>query len=338
MRWVKSILKWAGIVFAALLVVGAVYQQIGLLLDSHRAPLASQMVSVEGHEIHVVCTGQGNRTFLLDAGAGAWSFEWFRLQPLLAKTGRVCAFDRAGSGWSDATDTGFDGASKSRELAAIVAAANIPRPFVYVGHSLGANFAQIYYTQHPGDIAALVLIEPGMPDDLLEDVHGTRADVMNTSDCTLTCEAAYVASAVGLTRLVSNLAIGHRTLPPDIRADYVAGLSNATSAAATMKYLQSVPKTAYQDLDVKSFGDTPVLIFDSTAPRDPEGNETVADVKVWKRKQLAYFTALAAKSRHGFGPVHVPSANHTTMVMGETQAEFVAKTIGTFLDGAAAAR
>ena len=108
------VVSWAGLWLAlpfvaravglglfALAALGAVYQQIGSALDARLAPPPGEMVAVNGHAVHLFCTGSGARTYLLDAGAGGGVFEWWRLQPLLAKTGRVCAFDRSGLGWSD---------------------------------------------------------------------------------------------------------------------------------------------------------------------------------------------------------------------------------------------
>ncbi len=328
MRVAVKILKWLGIGLAALLVLGFVYQTASILLDGEYAPPESERVAVNGRMVHVVCMGQGPQTFVLDAGAGAWSFEWYRVQPLLAKGGRVCAFDRAGSGWSDSSDTGFDGVSKSDELAVLVRAAKIPRPFFYVGHSLGANYAQIYYAKYPADIAGLVLIEPGDPKDLLEDTTGSRAETMAGTDCGATCYLAGALSYVGIPRIAAHLMItGRVSLTPEERDLYIAGLGRPSTVMATVAYLNAVPKVAYQDRDVKSFGDTPVITFDSTLPRDPEGKETVADVKVWKKGQLAFLGALSAKSTRGVGPVHIPNASHSSMVMGASQAKFLADAI-----------
>ena len=98
MRRVACVLRWLGIGFAGLVAAGFVYQQVGTLLDRRFRPPLSEMVAVEGHRVHFVCTGQGARTYLLDSGA---SFGWDFLVPLLAKSGRVCSVDRPGMGWSD---------------------------------------------------------------------------------------------------------------------------------------------------------------------------------------------------------------------------------------------
>jgi pimeloyl-ACP methyl ester carboxylesterase len=282
----------------------------------------------------VVCAGAGRHTFVLDAGLTAWSFEWFRVQPLLAKHGRVCAFDRSGMGASESASMDHDGLAAAAKLHAIVAAAKIPTPFIYVGHSLGANFAQIYYGTYPHDVAGLVLIEPGEPRDLLEDFHGTRTEAMADSGCHVLCVLASAVSYLGVTRVAINLAHGgSKTWPQEMNLRYRAGASSPRAAATALAEYAALPKTGYENLDVKSFGDTPVLIFDSTLPRTPEGKETVADVEGWKKGQLAFFARLAARSTHGVGPVHVPNSNHGSMVVGAPQAAFVARTIIEFADG-----
>jgi pimeloyl-ACP methyl ester carboxylesterase len=331
MRLIGRIFKWVGVAFAILILVGVGYQAIASWRDQRLTPPLSEMVNVGGKRIHVVCVGTGPRSFLLDAGLGAWSSEWTRLQPLLAKQGRVCAVDRSGVGWSEDLGGRHDGASVADELAAIVVAARVKKPFVYVGHSLGANFAQIYYAHHPEDVAALVLFEPGQPKDLLEDFHGTRGDAMRAPECGAMCYAGAAAAYAGVVRLAVNLAgAGAKNLSPEAAAQYRAGLARPSTVMASAEYYTALPKTAYQDLDVKRFG-VPLVIFASTAPRDPEGSETVADVKVWRAGLIRYFASLAAKSPNGAGPVDVPDSTHASMVMGQSQAEFDAKAIDTFL-------
>jgi hypothetical protein len=95
--------------------------------------------------------------------------------------------------------------------------------------------------------------------------------------------------------------------------------------------LNAVPAIAFEDLDVHSLGDTPVLTVASSLPRDPEGKETVDDVKKWRVGQLAYLASLSAKSAHGEGPIVIPDSSHASMVMGQQQSIFLARAINDFL-------
>jgi pimeloyl-ACP methyl ester carboxylesterase len=328
-----QVLKWLGYGLVALLGGGAIYQQVGMVLDGRLAPPSSEMVSVDGRAVHLKCMGEGSHTFVLDAGAAAGVWEWSRLQPLLAKSGRVCAFDRAGLGWSAVAPGGYDGPTAAGQLAALVRAAGIPTPFIYVGHSLGANFGIIYRAAHPEDVAALVLIEPGDPKDMLEDYHGTRERAMAAQDCGALCYVIGATTYLGIIR-VATLTLGHKALDERTRSTYQAFLSRPSTARTGIASLNALPKTAYEDMDVQSFGDTPVLTFASSLPRAPEGKETIEDVKVWRVGHFAYLGTLAAKSSHGVGPVVVPNSTHASMVLGEPQAESVAQAIVAFLAGA----
>jgi pimeloyl-ACP methyl ester carboxylesterase len=330
LRWIGRILKWIGVGLIALVVVGVAFQQIGLLLDAKVAPPAGDMVRVGSRGVHLACRGHGPRTYILDAGAGAGVFEWYRLQPLLAESGQACAFDRAGLGWSDSARGDQDGIAAADQLAAMVKAAGIPTPFVYVGHSLGANFAEIYQARFPRDVAALVLLEPGVPADLLEDFRGSRHDAFAANACDASCYLAGAATMVGLVRLAT-LSAGTKSLDERTRAIYRASIARPANLMTTIASLNATPKTAYESLDIHSFGSTPVLVFASSAPREPEGRETPSDVKRWQVAQRAYLAGLSAKSSRGGGLVIVPDATHSSMVLGEQQSDFVARTMLAFL-------
>jgi pimeloyl-ACP methyl ester carboxylesterase len=333
MRRVTRIAKWLGTGLFVLAALGAIYQQIGSALDARLAPPRGDMIAVDGHAVHLFCTGSGTRTYLLDAGAGGGVFEWWRLQPLLAKTGRVCAFDRSGLGWSDPSGGGHDAATSADELAALVRAAKIPAPFVYVGHSLGANIAIVYRKKYPRDVSALVLIEPGDPKDLLEDFHGTRAEAMaQTSDCRILCCLAGAAATIGIPRLAAQFLItGGKSLSGDALRQYRAILGRpAQSMTLVASYIYALPKTAYENLDVHSFGNTPVVVFASSTQSKGDGFDSDSEYQKWRKVQHAYLASLAAMSTRGIGPIIVPNSTHSSMVMGEQGSEFLARQIARY--------
>lgn len=333
MGWLARVLRWLGIGLVALLAGGAIYQQVGLLIDAQYAPPASDLVQVDGRIVHIECMGSGPRSFLLDAGAGAGVFEWFRLMPLLARVGRVCAFERPGLGWSDPGPGEHDALAAADNLSRLVRAARVQTPFIYVGHSLGANFAQVYAAKHRSDVAALILLEPGMPDDLLEDFHGTRGDAFAASDCTLTCWATEAATLLGVVRLAS-LAIGHKTFDEHHRALYQAYLARPAVAMTTLAELNATYKTAFEDQDVRSYGGTPVLIYVSSKDLGDGSFAAAAQYQTWRIKQHNYFVSLVTRSRHGEGPLVVPQSTHVSMTLGKAQTDFVARTTLAFLERA----
>ncbi len=59
------------------------------------APAPGILVDVGGRKLHLYCTGKGSPTVILEAGAGSFSIDWALVQPDVAKTTRVCSYDRA---------------------------------------------------------------------------------------------------------------------------------------------------------------------------------------------------------------------------------------------------
>jgi pimeloyl-ACP methyl ester carboxylesterase len=329
--WMGLAMRGLGLLLLALGVGLVVWQQVNLSQDARRRPAAREFAIVEGLRMHFVCTGEGPRTFVLDSGLGGWSVFWWRVQPVLAQHGRVCAIDRPGYGWSDSTDAAHDGVSAARRLHEMLPAMGIRSPFVYVGHSLGANIGEIYAERYPGEVAALVLVEPGMPKDLLEDTNISRAQAIAAPECDWKCWAAYGAGHLGVLRFVGT----GKSMGPYAES-YKIGVSRPSYPVTLAREFAAVPLTAYEDLDVKGFGDIPVLTFGSTIRREPEGAETQADVTAWYVVQRAYLSALAARSPNGRGVVLVPNSTHATMVLGSGQSDFLTREILDFVEGAPA--
>src|SRR2546426_8375789 len=61
-----------------------------------------RQLDVGGHRLHLLCAGSGTPAVILDAALGASSLSWSLVLPGIAGVTRVCAYDRAGMGWSDA--------------------------------------------------------------------------------------------------------------------------------------------------------------------------------------------------------------------------------------------
>ena len=327
-------MKWGGLTLLTLVLAGVIYQQAGSIVDGYTVTIPGQMVEVNGHRVHIVCQGSGASSLVLDAGLGAAAFEWHRLQPQLAKNARVCAFDRPGQGTSDAIAHAYDGATAADELHMLVRAAQIATPFVYVGHSLGANFAEIYAARYPHDLSALVLIEPGMPKDILADFHGTRAEALAMpATCGTLCVAGWVAGELGVARLVVNYVhTGASSFDGDKPAleQYRAIAARSSMAGASAAYFAALPKIMYQVVDIKSFGSLPVLILASSIAPPPDAGETAADMVTWRKRQLAHFATMAAMSAVGVGPLTIANSTHASMVMGDRSLE-TARAIAGFL-------
>ncbi len=123
-------------------------------------PAAGVLVEVGGHRLHLRCMGEGSAPpLVLEAGMGGWSQDWSAVQPLLARGGRVCSYDRAGYAWSDTPVPLPTGMQAVRDLHRLLNAAGVPSPRILVGHSMGGLLAGMYARVYPHDVAGLAFVD-----------------------------------------------------------------------------------------------------------------------------------------------------------------------------------
>lgn len=151
------------VILVALPLVGLLYQFTAGLIDAQRYPPPGQMVDMGGYKLHLYCQGEANNkpTVVMDAGMGGTVLDWSRVTPKLTLEMRVCIFDRAGMGWSDASPLTPSTANRNAELHTLLQKAGIPPPYIMVGHSLGGAYALAYFQHYPDETAGLVLVDPG---------------------------------------------------------------------------------------------------------------------------------------------------------------------------------
>jgi pimeloyl-ACP methyl ester carboxylesterase len=118
---------------------------------------------VDGHRMRLDCRGTGSPTIILDAGLGNDALIWGGVQPALAKTTRVCSYDRAGFGWSDALPAPRDADHIAAELHGLLAAAGIREPVVLMGHSIAGIYIREYATRYPASVAGLIFVDGSTP-------------------------------------------------------------------------------------------------------------------------------------------------------------------------------
>ena len=134
-----------------------------------------------GRQLYLECRGTGSPTVILEAGyrspATVWSDDL--LQPDdpremvfagVAKFTRVCLYERPGVA---AVIDGELVPSRSatvpmprtvedivNDLHLLLATAEIPGPYILVGHSLGGLMVRLYAATYPDEVAGMVLVDP----------------------------------------------------------------------------------------------------------------------------------------------------------------------------------
>jgi pimeloyl-ACP methyl ester carboxylesterase len=132
------------------------------------APTAGETLAQDAAGLFVDCRGTAGAspTVILEAGAFGTSADWDFVLNDLAKSGRVCAYDRAGLGRSAPSSQGVDVLSRARELGALLDRLGETRPVMLVGHSNGALYIEAFARLWPRRVAGLVYVNGVGSDDL----------------------------------------------------------------------------------------------------------------------------------------------------------------------------
>jgi pimeloyl-ACP methyl ester carboxylesterase len=86
---------------------------------------AQRLIDIGGRRLNLYCSGSGSPTVILDAGLGGTTAVWRLVQGTIAKATRVCSYDRAGMGFSDAAPLPRDAAAVVTDLHALLEKAAI---------------------------------------------------------------------------------------------------------------------------------------------------------------------------------------------------------------------
>lgn len=126
----------------------------------------SMFVDVGGYRLYVRCMGQGSPTVVFDAGLGEDLTSWDQVQPAVARFTQACAYDRANIAPSDNRPGSIKVSAPqiATELHSLLANAQLPGPYILVGHSLGGLFMQMFACQYPKEVAGMVLVDSTHPE------------------------------------------------------------------------------------------------------------------------------------------------------------------------------
>lgn len=131
-------------------------------LDWNRGQV-SGLVSVGTHRLFVSAAGPphqpGQPTVIIEAGLGEDSVGWRAVSRHLSQFIRVVTYDRAGLGKSQTSPLPRTAQNIALELSDVLKAADIPPPYVLVGHSYGGILVREFLAANPSQVAGLVFVE-----------------------------------------------------------------------------------------------------------------------------------------------------------------------------------
>ena len=255
-RWTKRVLVGIAGLVLVLLLAGVVFQFVTTKIDEHRYPAIGEMVDARGYNLHLNCTGEaeGAPTVVMDSGLGGTVLDWQLVQPELAKSTRVCTYDRAGMGWSDPGPQPRTSQQIVSELHTLLGNAGIEGPYVLVGHSFGGTNMQVYASQYPDEVAGMVLVDSALEDEkavALTQSHQPSPLLMK------------IYATIGLTRLPYTL--GGETsglTSPELEDEQAAISSHRKHIFAVADETSSLQESFDENrADPMSLGDKPLMVL-----------------------------------------------------------------------------
>jgi pimeloyl-ACP methyl ester carboxylesterase len=196
------LIVWLSVFACAAILVGALYQALATHHDRKRFPPPGRLVELGGHRLHLLESGSGSPTIVLEAGLMSTVLSWSELQRALAPSYRVVSYDRAGLGWSDLGPMPRTADRIVDELHTLLDRAAIPPPYILVGHSFGGLTMPLFAARFPGEIAGMVLVDPVAP---AEWNPPSEHDYRLTRIGAKVCRRAALLSRLGVLRFVAFL-------------------------------------------------------------------------------------------------------------------------------------
>jgi pimeloyl-ACP methyl ester carboxylesterase len=235
--------------------IGGSYETIQEQVDRSSTAMPGHLVDVGGRRLYVHCTGSGSPTVVLVSGLAETSVYWGGwIAPAVAQKTTVCAYDRAGQGWSDPPASPQDGMAVATDLHTLLANAQIPGPYVVVGHSTGGVYSRIFAARYPDQVAGMVLLD-SQPNEALTELP----DYPSQYSALRRATALFPSLArLGLFRLVNRLAADPLPLPT--RDEELAVISSANLNRIERDEFAQLPTTLNEAAALTTLGDRPLIV------------------------------------------------------------------------------
>lgn len=159
-------LIWLFLSILVLMLVGVIYQRVGARNDRRRYLRQGRFIEIgQGCRLFVSEMGTGGPTVVFESGIAAPCQNWLRMQQAVSGFARTLSYDRGGLGWSTRAMSQRTPANLVRELRILLQEANVPPPYVLVGHSFGCLVMRRFAADHPEEVAGVVLVDAMRPEE-----------------------------------------------------------------------------------------------------------------------------------------------------------------------------
>jgi pimeloyl-ACP methyl ester carboxylesterase len=329
MRIVFKTVKWIFLGLIGLLVL-AIIAGLVLKLFSPTPGPTGQMYDIGGFSLHLDCRGEasGKPTLIIESGAGTPALSYHWLMEKLQTDLRICSYDRSGLGYSELGGTPRDPDTVSHELHALLAAADIPPPYLLAGHSLGGPYIRVFEDNYPNEVAGLIFIDSSHPDQIerLKMGEFKPPAILKTLP---------TLADLGLVQLILKFtgpAMIPEGLPESVVVRQLAQLNNGKTFRGALSEMKAINVISQRARETDGIGARPVLVFTAGEQGDPEAmREMGIDPDLMAVEWLAMQKELAALSTNG-RQITIEEGNHMTLFSIEKNADILVAEIRKILD------
>jgi pimeloyl-ACP methyl ester carboxylesterase len=139
-----------------------------------------RLIPFDGRKVHLFCEGTGAPTVIIEASSSTPARIWRGVQDAIATFTHVCAYDRAGYGWSDPATKPRSMQDRAEELHSVLKTAGEKAPFVFVAHSYGGFLARLFRNRHPQEVRGMVLVDAVEEGNFFSPAAVARWDVIGS--------------------------------------------------------------------------------------------------------------------------------------------------------------
>ena len=253
----RKLMIWLGGILAVVLILilaGWIYEPLAEAADAKAYPPPGQMVDVGGYRLHINCTGSGSPTVVIESGWGDMSAAWGWVQPEVAKTTRVCSYDRAGMGWSEMSTQPRTAREFAVELHTLLQKANEPGPYVLVGHSMGGYTVRVYAHDYADEVAGVVFIDP-------QNISAVEAAPAEPAPKPGQTSLPVLMARIGLARLLAGPLGSIQNLPEAEKQGYRACTVTTHSTQTFLDEGRGMGEGVAQARAVTTLGALPIIVL-----------------------------------------------------------------------------
>ena len=222
------------------------YQKMATIIDEYRYRLIGKLVDVERYQLHIHSTGEGGPAVVLDAGLSGTSLGWSLVQSEVSKFTQVCSYDRAGYAWSDESPLKRTSHNLAEELHVLLHKANIPSPYILVGHSFGGCNMLMFADMYPEETLGIVLVD-SVHEEMLQVLPIEPQGIVNRLVCHPNFQ--WLLSIMGYKRLKgpsAEIIQMFKPLPEKIKLMYFAQMNKTSYIKTVSREMEDLKESLYQ--------------------------------------------------------------------------------------------